>query len=248
MQPYLEDVERRTAADGVNSQTGEAVSPTGCTMLSIACTRGKQEMVLALLKLGASRSARDSLGYTPLHRACRNGHLSCAISLITARPRLSVQEINAAGPDGFTALHIAAFSGHDKVAKVLVDAGARLDAVIASDDGGVTPLALALHLHPLNAELRSILSQGPASSASGDPAGLRCDECGRTAAAVNTKLMVCSRCHSAIYCSMECQKAAWPGHKVDCKRRGEELGSQRRIEQQPTSGRQPRPEGLVPWI
>jgi hypothetical protein len=28
----------------------------------------------------------------------------------------------------------------------------------------------------------------------------------------------CSRCHSVVYCSRDCQLAAWPSHKRDCKR------------------------------
>ncbi|KZV89011.1 hypothetical protein EXIGLDRAFT_772158 [Exidia glandulosa HHB12029] len=30
-------------------------------------------------------------------------------------------------------------------------------------------------------------------------------------------LLVCAKCKSALYCSKECQKAAWPGHKDHCK-------------------------------
>jgi hypothetical protein len=28
----------------------------------------------------------------------------------------------------------------------------------------------------------------------------------------------CARCHSVVYCSRDCQLAAWPSHKRDCKR------------------------------
>jgi hypothetical protein len=28
----------------------------------------------------------------------------------------------------------------------------------------------------------------------------------------------CSKCRTAVYCSRECQLAAWPSHKRDCKR------------------------------
>jgi hypothetical protein len=40
-----------------------------------------------------------------------------------------------------------------------------------------------------------------------------CDNCGK----IDTKLMKCSRCKSAYYCSAECQKCSWKKHKLDCK-------------------------------
>lgn len=38
-----------------------------------------------------------------------------------------------------------------------------------------------------------------------------CDHCNLVA-----KCQVCSRCKSARYCSLTCQKAAWPEHKPKC--------------------------------
>ena len=40
-----------------------------------------------------------------------------------------------------------------------------------------------------------------------------CDMCGMT-----VKLLACSRCKFAHYCSPDCQKAAWPTHKKVCKK------------------------------
>lgn len=39
-----------------------------------------------------------------------------------------------------------------------------------------------------------------------------CDEC----LLFTTKLSFCARCHEAVYCSRECQKAAWKVHKQVC--------------------------------
>ena len=45
-----------------------------------------------------------------------------------------------------------------------------------------------------------------------------CGHCGRTAAEAGApKLMACSGCRVARYCSRGCQKAAWPKHKVECR-------------------------------
>lgn len=40
----------------------------------------------------------------------------------------------------------------------------------------------------------------------------KCDNCKAT----GCKLMNCSRCHHAKYCSKECQRAHYPDHKTDC--------------------------------
>jgi hypothetical protein len=37
-----------------------------------------------------------------------------------------------------------------------------------------------------------------------------------------TQLFQCSRCKVALYCSVECQKKSWKGHKMTCKRMGKE--------------------------
>ena len=41
----------------------------------------------------------------------------------------------------------------------------------------------------------------------------RCDECGRS-----RRGRVCGGCRSVRYCSTECQSAAWPAHKLVCRR------------------------------
>ena len=47
-----------------------------------------------------------------------------------------------------------------------------------------------------------------------------CALCGKTKSelAAGEKLRSCSGCGAARYCSGECQKTAWPGHKKECKR------------------------------
>ena len=44
-----------------------------------------------------------------------------------------------------------------------------------------------------------------------------CAGCGKEEAAGLVVLKNCSGCHSVIYCSSDCQRAGWPGHKEDCK-------------------------------
>jgi len=55
--------------------------------------------------------------------------------------------------------------------------------------------------------------------------GRQCDACGvlghykRLGSQV--KLFACSRCHLAWYCSRDCQRQAWPGHKAACNESAE---------------------------
>ena len=51
----------------------------------------------------------------------------------------------------------------------------------------------------------------PAAAAAG--AGTGCAQCGSTAG----KLMACTRCRAASYCSGKCQKLHYPAHKVGCR-------------------------------
>ncbi|CZT23007.1 uncharacterized protein RCC_08717 [Ramularia collo-cygni] len=43
-----------------------------------------------------------------------------------------------------------------------------------------------------------------------------CGTCGVAQVAGGGPLLKCSRCNSAWYCSTECQKEAWKGHKAEC--------------------------------
>lgn len=45
-----------------------------------------------------------------------------------------------------------------------------------------------------------------------------CSKCGKrgTSASINK----CARCKTALYCSTDCQKAAWPEHKHECVAHG----------------------------
>ena len=53
-----------------------------------------------------------------------------------------------------------------------------------------------------------------AAAASAAPAG--CAQCGTTSG----KLMACTRCRAASYCSGKCQKLHYPAHKVGCRAAG----------------------------
>ncbi|KAJ2973881.1 hypothetical protein NUW54_g11984 [Trametes sanguinea] len=45
----------------------------------------------------------------------------------------------------------------------------------------------------------------------------QCGHCSRKHSEVGVKLKRCNACHAAMYCSRECQKAAWPSHRDTCR-------------------------------
>lgn len=88
---------------------------------------------------GANMSAKDSLGATPLHRACSALQLNAVLALLEARAPTEVRD-----NEGNTALHVAIGVATTRttaeIAFALVRAGASLDAANAA---GFTAAALA---------------------------------------------------------------------------------------------------------
>ena len=211
------DIDIRTLP-GVIDEAGHALLVSGHTALILACEKGQQQMAKALLKRGADRMAKDSVLRTSCHHAALHGHLSCVTLLIgqPGRVKMTPADVNAADVEGCTPLHLASAKGHDKICAVLLEAGARLDALSSQ---GYNPLMAAQHFHPTNAALHALLSgQGPAQ-----PTGTVCDHCGKTAAQASVNsLKGCSQCHGVRYCGTACSAAAWPGHKKACKARAKE--------------------------
>lgn len=102
-----------------------------------AAIRGSTEKTCALLESGGARDI-DKLGEgkTPLMWAARLGYARVARILLNKGAGVSV-----AGEGGFTALHDSAHHGHLAVTKMLVKAGADLEAGTAV--AGATPLCAA---------------------------------------------------------------------------------------------------------
>jgi len=210
--PRVSDVDARTVP-GVGAHGAPLSSAPGATALIMACGRGQHDMVKALLKRGASRTAKDSKGCSAAFYAAQCGHLSC-LNLILGKEgnyKLSVEQVNAANIDGATALHFAAFLGHGKCVGLLVAAGARLDVTTPNGD---TPLMLARHRHATDSALLDVLAgRGPPRLP-----GVGCDHCGATSGPDGRSVKICNGCHSARFCGDACLDAAWPTHKVECRR------------------------------
>jgi len=210
--PLMSDVDVRTV-QGVSAD-GSPETHTNSTPLHLACSFGQHDMVKALLRRGALRTARASDKRTPLQEASLSGHLSC-VSTLLGKPNdylLTPDEVNATDVVGWTPLHHAAASGHANICGALLKAGARLNAVLSS---GHTPLQLVQQEHPSNKALIDLLAgRGPEH-----PPGTVCDGCGiPEVEAWGAKLHACSGCLLARYCGKTCSRAAWPAHRAECGR------------------------------
>jgi ankyrin repeat protein len=92
-------------------------------LLFDAAKIGRDDMVPALLHVGADIEARDARGYTALILASYNGHETTTRLLLDEGADVDAPD----GARGNTALHGVAFKGFVAIAKVLIEAGADVD-------------------------------------------------------------------------------------------------------------------------
>ncbi|CAM9596696.1 unnamed protein product, partial [Ectocarpus fasciculatus] len=111
--------------------------PNKETPLHVACRRGYDGIVEALLHHGADLRAVDRKGNTPLHGAAGSGHAGALGSLLDAGGDVVLEERNAKGD---RALHTAAAPGHIACVELLLGTAAEPDVPNAD---GQTPFALA---------------------------------------------------------------------------------------------------------
>ena len=111
--------------------------------LYAAAEGGNLDMVTLLLDRGANINGAGARGQTPLFIAAREGRLQ-VVTLLLARGA----DIHARGEAG-TALHGAAGGEEAGIVALLLDRGARVDAV---DDSGATPLHAAMGISTQSAD------------------------------------------------------------------------------------------------
>jgi ankyrin repeat protein len=117
-----------------------------------------------LISVGASLSAGDFRGLTPLHIAAREGHVDLIPLFID-----SGADVNAAPPDldGRTPLQIAAQKGHLHVIELLLQIGANIDAPAAAIRGRTALQAAAENAQVEAVELLLESGADPNSPAAG---------------------------------------------------------------------------------
>ncbi|KAG5336685.1 ANK1 protein, partial [Acromyrmex charruanus] len=151
------------------------VDDNGCSALHYAATLGHADATALILKLGADPNRQDRKGRTPALCAAAKGQLetlkiltqhggslhaktvrgtgigheavaSGRIELIKWLAKKRPSTLDIATHDGKTPLHVAALHGYLDACKVLLDHGARINAVLRTSKGNsMTPLDAALY-------------------------------------------------------------------------------------------------------
>ncbi|XP_063851013.1 ankyrin-2-like isoform X2 [Scylla paramamosain] len=109
----------------------EGGGTTDRTPLMEAAECGHTQTVKALLKLGGNPLSMNSIGWTALHFAARQGHHHCVAALIPVTPP------PPAHLEAYTPVHAASYKGHVEVLKQVAGAGWPLT---ARDSDGDTPM------------------------------------------------------------------------------------------------------------
>ena len=119
----------------LSNQTNEDVKKSrirskdsfGRTALHFACDAGVFEIVKLLVTNGAYAYDVDSEGYTPVHRAARNGSVEIIEFLLNSQEKSDLERVlNLTTKETRrTPLHIATLECHHGVAKVLLKHGAK---------------------------------------------------------------------------------------------------------------------------
>jgi ankyrin repeat protein len=124
---------------GTGTSALDAADRGGFTPLALASEYGWPNICEMLLAAGADANATAVDGTTPLYVACQEGgdeaHVACVRLLLGAGACLTGSE----GADSCTPLHAAAETGSADCLRLLLEAGAPVDAV---NDDGLTPLHL----------------------------------------------------------------------------------------------------------
>jgi ankyrin repeat protein len=203
----------------------------GATPLYTAVQEGHLAVAVCLVKeLGADVNKAMNDGSTPLHIATKTNNLAlirCLVGDFGA-------DVNRATNGGVTPLYVAVQNDRLDVLKCLVN---ELGADVNKAGLGITPLMAASKFQH-NEVVRWLLKKGanaqtkykdfgetaagiskcfgaPAEQTAYIEARMHCANPGCSGAG----LKKCANCLEVFFCSKECQVAAWPAHKADCKRR-----------------------------
>ncbi|XP_068678198.1 ankyrin repeat domain-containing protein 49-like [Montipora foliosa] len=142
----------------------QELSPSPNILLE-SCEKGMVDRVVEILELKASLiNCKDEDGYSPLHRACYNGHLD-VVGVLLERGA----DVRAVTEDGWQPLHCACRWGKTAVASLLLQNGADINAqtngkqtalhFAASGVGGTTTLQLLLCNRWLDASVRNMQNE-----------------------------------------------------------------------------------------
>ncbi|XP_061574436.1 B-cell lymphoma 3 protein [Cololabis saira] len=110
------------------------------TPLHLAVITKQANIVDILLRAGADPAALDRHGQTAFHLCCEYDHSECLSVLLSLCPSSTCLEIR--NFEGLSPLHLAVMQGHEDLAKMLLDAGADINAMDIKS--GLSPLMHAV--------------------------------------------------------------------------------------------------------
>jgi len=111
------------ACSSVAAPDIDAADTEGGTALLAAVTQDRLDAAKQLLSRGARADAANRYGVTPLYVAALHGNTDMMVALLAAKA-----DPNGAAPAGETLLMISARTGVVKAMRLLIDAGAKVDA------------------------------------------------------------------------------------------------------------------------
>lgn len=108
-------------SDQTDALSAELPSPERAQELLFAAARmGRDDLIPALIEVGADIEGRDARGYTALILASYNGNETTTALLLSLGAAVDAAD----GERGNTALMGISFKGYPAIARVLIDAGA----------------------------------------------------------------------------------------------------------------------------
>ncbi|KAM3614462.1 uncharacterized protein V6R79_014795 [Siganus canaliculatus] len=97
------------------------------TPLHLAVITHQATMVEALLREGADPTALDRNGQTAIHLCCEYNYCDCLVVVLAHSSSTTCLEIR--NYEGLSPLHLAVLRGHKELARILLDAGADINAM-----------------------------------------------------------------------------------------------------------------------
>ncbi|XP_055768718.1 B-cell lymphoma 3 protein homolog isoform X2 [Salvelinus fontinalis] len=116
------------------------------TPLHLAVITHQAQLVGALLRAGADPRALDRNGQTTVHLCCEHGQQAC-LSVVLSHPSI-LTCLEVRNYEGLTPLHLAVQGGHKELVRMLLDAGADINAVDIKS--GHSPLIHAVENHNMD--------------------------------------------------------------------------------------------------
>jgi ankyrin repeat protein len=179
----------------------------GRTPLMSACLSANYAEAKMLLQAGASRDAKDSTGFCPLHVCLVGASMACLQLLLGTAPNwhYTPEQVNDA-TTGWPLLATAVQSGSAEACKLLIAAGAyvRVRVIYGDEDEVFGYAELARKLWRDRPELAALFDPGAVQEPFTPPCCASCQKSG-------IKLRACSKCHAVWYCGTACQRACSQG-------------------------------------